>query len=44
VPRKKGDTGIYTYEPRDFLYRPGERPTTPEEELWAVATRVRAQL
>lgn len=33
VPRKDGDSGIYEYEPRKFLYRPGERETSPEEEL-----------
>lgn len=37
VPRKPGDAGIYSYEPRDFLYRPGERATTPEQELRDVA-------
>lgn len=37
LPRKKGDTGIYEYEPRKFLYRPGERETTPEEELRAAS-------
>jgi len=41
VPRKKGDTGIYTYEPREFLYRPGERVTTPEAELVEVAELLR---
>jgi diadenosine tetraphosphate (Ap4A) HIT family hydrolase len=34
IPRTKGDTGIYQYEPRQFLYRPTtERPQSPEEEL-----------
>lgn len=42
VPRKSGDAGVYGYEPREFLYRPGERVTTPEEELAAVATLIRA--
>jgi diadenosine tetraphosphate (Ap4A) HIT family hydrolase len=37
LPRKKGDAGIYEYEPRKFLYRPGERETTPEAELKAVS-------
>lgn len=37
LPRKAGDTGIYEYEPRKFLYRPGEREATPEEELKKVA-------
>lgn len=33
LPRKAGDTGIYKYEPREFLYRPGSRMDSPEEEL-----------
>lgn len=37
LPRKAGDAGIYEYEPRKFLYRPGERPATPEKELKEVA-------
>ena len=37
VPRKKGDTGICEYEPRKFLYRPGERENSPEAELKEVA-------
>ena len=37
LPRKEGDTGIYKYEPRDFLYRSGDRGTTPEEELKKVS-------
>lgn len=37
LPRKEGDTGITQYEPRQFLYRPGEREASPEEELKAVA-------
>lgn len=37
VPRKKGDEGVWGYEPREFLYRPGSREATPEEELRKVA-------
>ncbi len=33
LPRKEGDEGITEYEPRKFLYRPGSRETTPENEL-----------
>ncbi len=34
VPRKEGDTGVYKYEPREFLYRPAPRTiSTPNEEL-----------
>jgi diadenosine tetraphosphate (Ap4A) HIT family hydrolase len=36
VGRKDGDTGILEYEPRQFLYRPGSREDSPEEELQAV--------
>ncbi len=36
VGRKEGDTGILEYEPRQFLYRPGPREDSPEEELQAV--------
>ncbi|MEK7461869.1 MAG: HIT domain-containing protein [Patescibacteria group bacterium] len=41
VPRKKGDTGIYEYEPRKFLYRPGSREKTPEDELKKIVERIR---
>lgn len=41
LPRKEGDTGITEYEPRKFLYRPGEREASPEEELRAVAVTIR---
>lgn len=41
VPRKDGDTGIETYEPREFLYRPGSRETTPESELASLAAMLR---
>lgn len=41
VPRKPGDTGILEYEPRKFLYRPGSRAVSPEEELQALARLVR---
>jgi histidine triad (HIT) family protein len=44
VPRKTGDTGIYEYEPRKFLYRPGERETSPEQELTAVRDLIRKSL
>ena len=44
VPRKTGDTGILEYEPRKFLYRPGERETSPESELAAVAELIRNAL
>src|SRR3989344_8752102 len=44
VPRKKGGAGIYEYEPRKFLYRPGERETSPEEELRAIAELIKKSL
>ena len=37
IPRKEGDAGIYEYEPRKFLYRPGERKESPEAELQEVS-------
>ncbi len=44
LPRREGDSGITEYEPRKFLYRPGSREATPEEELRAVADSIRSQL
>lgn len=44
LPRKKGDTGITRYEPRTFLYRPGSRKHTPEEELLDVAATLRTAM
>jgi len=44
VPRKKGDTGILQYEPRVFLYRPGSRAISPNEELQEIAHLVRSNL
>jgi diadenosine tetraphosphate (Ap4A) HIT family hydrolase len=44
LPRKEGDTGITQYEPRQFLYRPGEREATPEAELLAVSELIRRAL
>jgi diadenosine tetraphosphate (Ap4A) HIT family hydrolase len=41
VPRKAGDTGIYEYEPRQFLYRPGSRNVSPESELKEVAEMIK---
>ena len=42
VPRTPGDEGITSYDPRKFLYRPGSREVTPEEELAAIAQTLRA--
>jgi histidine triad (HIT) family protein len=44
LPRKTGDTGITEYEPRKFLYRPGERETTPEIELQEISKLIRKKL
>ena len=41
VQRKAGDTGILEYEPRKFIYRPGERETSPEAELLAVSELIK---
>ncbi len=44
VPRTEGDTGVLEYEPRKFLYRPGLRETTPEDELRDVASEIKKAL
>ena len=44
VPRTKNDNGIKAYEPREFLYRPGSREKTPEEELQEIAKMLRERL
>lgn len=44
VPRKKGDTGIYEYDPRKFLYRPGSREKTPEDELQKIVEQIQKSL
>lgn len=41
VPRKKGDAGITEYEPRVFLYRPGSRADSPQNELITFATKLK---
>jgi histidine triad (HIT) family protein len=44
LPRKSGDAGVTEYEPRKFLYRPGSREDSPEEELLAVSNAIKAAL
>ncbi len=44
VPRKSGDAGIYGYDPRKFLYRPGSREKTPEDELKHVVSFIQSFL
>ena len=44
VPRTKGDAGIYRYEPREFLYRPGIRAQRPKKELEDIAQSIQRAL
>ena len=44
VPRKKGDTGILKYDPRVFLYRPGSRAVSPEQEILEISALLRSHL
>ncbi len=44
LPRKEGDTGVTEYEPRKFLYRPGSREDSPENELLEVSRIIREGL
>ncbi len=44
LPRKKDDSGIFEYDPRKFLYRPGKRPESPEKELSEVAELIKNNL
>ncbi len=45
IPRKEGDVGIYQYEPREFLYRPGPRSVaSPNEELKKVSEIIKSAL
>jgi len=44
VPRKTGDAGIYEYEPRKFLYRPGSRNESPRQELQEGAELIKKSL
>lgn len=45
LPRKNGDTGIYEYEPRKFMYRStGNREMSPQNELVEVTKLVRENL
>ena len=44
LPRKKGDSGIVDYEPRKFLYRPGERSDSPDQELIKVTELIKKNL
>jgi len=45
VPRKEGDQGVYQYEPREFLYRPGPRTVaSSHEELNEVVEMIKRAL
>ncbi|NQU79788.1 HIT family protein [Candidatus Woesearchaeota archaeon] len=44
IPRQENDSGIYQYEPRKFIYRPGSREPTSESELKAVALEIQQSL
>ena len=45
VPRKEGDAGIYEYEPREFLYRPGPRSvTSPDEEILEIVQVIKKNM
>lgn len=44
VPRFTGDSGIYKYEPREFLYRPGIRQVSAELELKNIVLGIQRHL
>lgn len=44
LPRKENDEGVTEYEPRKFLYRPGSRETTPEDELIKIVKLIQENL
>ncbi len=44
VPRRAGDRGSLGYDPRTFLYRPGPRKVSVEQELLKISARVKKEL
>lgn len=44
LPRKDGDRGLYGYEPRSFLYRPGSRAESQAAELIEIARDIRENI
>lgn len=44
VPRRPDDGGITEYEPRKYLYRPGEREASPEKLLAELAQELKKAL
>ena len=44
LPRREADSGTTEYEPRKFLYRPGSREQSPEDELRAISELIRNEI
>jgi histidine triad (HIT) family protein len=44
LPRKEGDKGVYNYEPRKFLYRPGNRQVSRQKELENIARLIKENI
>ena len=44
VPRTRGDSAIYQYEPREFLYRSGGREILPNNTLIPIAEQIRMNM
>jgi diadenosine tetraphosphate (Ap4A) HIT family hydrolase len=44
LPRRKGDTGVLGYDPRQFFYRPGPRDCSSITDLSFLAIKIRGRL
>lgn len=44
LPRKAGDTGVYQYEPREFIYWKPDRSETPQQELLSITETLQKSL
>ncbi len=44
LPRKKGDSGVLTYEPREFFYYIDDMPLIEREKLIETAARIKKEL
>lgn len=44
LPRRPDDTGVAEAEPRAFLYRPGSRAASPQDELVLIAHEIQFAL
>jgi histidine triad (HIT) family protein len=44
LPRKDGDSGVWQYDPRKFIYRPGSREASPEAELKSISELIKSNL